>query len=66
MDTGFESKRWAGLGNVSRMSFSRLPHMFLSSWVDHKRPQQKPQFNYGRCLISDLKNAGIHLKAWDI
>ena len=55
--------RWAG--HVSRMHFSRLPRMFLSSWVDNKRPRQRPQFNYGHGLIRDLRNAGVHLKAWD-
>ena len=55
--------RWAG--HVSRMPFSRLPRMFLSSWVDHKRPQQRPQFTYGHGLLRDLRNAGVHLKAWD-
>ena len=47
------------------MHFSRLPRMFLSSWVDHKRPQQRPQFTYGHGLLRDLRNAGVHLKAWD-
>ena len=47
------------------MPFSRLPRMFLSSWVDHKRPQQRPQFTYGHGLLRDLRNAGVHLKAWD-
>jgi hypothetical protein len=46
---------------VSRMPFSRLPHMFL----DHKRQQQRPQFNHGHGLLRDLKNAWVHLKAWD-
>jgi hypothetical protein len=55
--------RWAG--NVSRMPFSRLPRMFLSSWVDHKRQQQRPQSNYGHGLLRDLRNAGVHLKASD-
>ena len=55
--------RWAG--HVSRMHFSRLPRMFLSSWVDHKRPKQRPQFTYGHGLLRDLRNAGVHLKAWD-
>jgi hypothetical protein len=32
------------------MPFSRLPHMFLSSWVDHKRPQQRPQISNGHGL----------------
>ena len=39
--------------------------MFLSSWVDNKRPQQRPQFNYGHGLSRDLRNAGIPIKAWD-
>ena len=39
--------------------------MFLSSWVDHKRPQQRPQFNNDRGLLRDLRNAEVHLKAWD-
>ena len=55
--------RWAG--HVSRMQFSRLPRMFLSSWVDNKRPQQRPHLNYGHGLSRDLKNAGIHIKDWD-
>ena len=54
---------WAG--HVSRMPFSRLPCMFLSSWVDHKRLQQRPQFNFGHGLLRDIRNAGVHLKAWD-
>ena len=37
----------------------------LSSWVDNKRPRQRPQFNYGHWLLRDLRNAGVHLKAWD-
>ena len=57
--------RWAQAGHVSRMPFSRLPRMFLSSRVNHKRPQQRPQFNYGHGLLRDLRNAGIHLKAGD-
>ena len=55
--------RWAG--HVSRMDFTRLPRMFLSSWVDHKRPQGRPQLNYGHGLLRDLQNAGVHVKAWD-
>ena len=39
--------------------------MFLSSWVDNKRPQQRPHLNYGHGLSRDLKNAGIHIKDWD-
>jgi hypothetical protein len=41
--------------------------MFLSSWVDHKRLQQRPQFNYGHGLLRGIRNAGVHwhLKAWD-
>ena len=35
--------RWAG--HVSRMPMTRLPRMFLSSWVDNKRPQQRLRFN---------------------
>jgi hypothetical protein len=61
-----ESRRrlqWAG--HVSRMNFSRLTRMFLSSWVDHKRPQQRSQFNYGHGLLRHLRNPGGHLKAWD-
>jgi hypothetical protein len=51
--------RWAG--HVSRMPISRLPHMFLSSWVDDKRPKQRPQFKYGHGLLKDISNA----EAWD-
>ena len=54
--------RWAG--HVSCMQFTRLPRMFLSSWVDNKLPQQRPQFNYGHGLSRDLNNAGIHIKVW--
>ncbi len=38
-----------------------LPRMFLSSWVDNKRPRQRPQFNYGHGLGRDLRNAGVHI-----
>ena len=24
-----------------------------------------PLFNYGSCLLRDLRNVGVHLKAWD-
>jgi hypothetical protein len=54
--------RWAG--HLSRMPMSRLPRLFLSSWVDHKRPQQRPQFTYGHGLKRDLSNAGVDIKNW--
>ena len=54
--------RWAG--HVSRMPMTRLPRMFLSSWVDNKRPRQRPQFNYGHGLGRDLRNAGVHIDNW--
>ncbi len=38
--------------------------MFLSSWVDNKRPQQRPQFNYGHGLGRDLRNAGLDVNNW--
>ena len=43
---------------------TRLPRMFLSSWVDNKRPRQRPQFNYGHGLGRDLRNAGVHIDNW--
>ena len=55
--------RWAG--HTSHMQFTRLPHMFLSSWVDNKWSKQRPQFSYGHGLSRDLKNAEIHEKAWN-
>jgi hypothetical protein len=55
--------RWAG--HVSRMLFSGLPRMIPSSWVDHERPLQRLQFNHGTGMLGDLKNEGVHLKAWD-
>jgi hypothetical protein len=58
-------RRLPRAGHVSIMPFSRLPCMFLSSRVDHKRQQQRPQFNYGHTLLSDIRNEGVHLKAWD-
>jgi hypothetical protein len=54
--------RWAG--HVSRMPMSRLPRLLLSSWVDHKRPKQRPQFTYGHGLKRDLSNAGVDVKDW--
>jgi hypothetical protein len=56
--------RWAG--HVSSTQLTRPPRMFLSFWVDNKRPQQRPQFNYGHGhgLGRDLRNAGIHLDNW--
>ena len=54
--------RWAG--HVLRMPMTRLPRMFLSSWVDHKRPQQRPRFNYGHGLGRDLRNAGVKISDW--
>jgi hypothetical protein len=38
--------------------------MLLSSWVDNKRPQQRPQFNYGHGLGRDLRNAGVNIDNW--
>jgi hypothetical protein len=55
--------RWAA--HVSRMPFSRLPCMFLSSLVDHKRPEQRPRFYYGHGQLRDIRNAGVNIKAWD-
>ena len=43
---------------------TRLPRMLLSSWVDNKRPQQRPQFNYGHGLGRDLRNAGVNIDNW--
>ena len=43
---------------------SRLPRLLLSSWVDHKRPKQRPQFTYGHGLKRDLSNAGVDVKDW--
>ncbi len=43
---------------------TRLPRMLLSSWVDNKRPQQRPQFNYGHGLGRDLRNAGVSIDNW--
>jgi hypothetical protein len=54
--------RWAG--HVLRMPMTRLPRMFLSSWVDNKRPQQRPRFNYGHGLARDLRNAGVNRSDW--
>jgi len=56
--------RWAG--HVSRMPMTRLPRMLLSSWVDNKRPQQRPQFNYGHGLRRDLLNAGVNINDWGV
>ena len=39
---------------------SRLPRMLLSSWVDNKRPRQRPQFNYGH----GLQSAGVNIRVW--
>ena len=54
-------------GHVSSMQFLLLSCISWSSWVDHKRLKQRPQFNlnYGHELSSDhnLKNAAIHVKA---
>ncbi len=46
------------------MLMTRLPRMLLSSWVDNKRPQQRPQFNYGHGLGRDLRNAGVNIDNW--
>ena len=43
---------------------SRLPRLLFCSWVDHKRPQQRPQFTYGHGLKRDLSNAGVDVKNW--
>ena len=46
------------------MPVTRLPRMFLSSWVDNRRPQQRPRFNYGHGLGRDLRNAGDNISDW--
>jgi hypothetical protein len=43
------------------MPMTRLPRIFLSSWVNNKCPQLRPQFNYGHGLGRDLCNAGVHI-----
>ena len=52
------------------MGWTREPNAFFSfaSYVpvDHKIPRQRPRFNYGHGFLRDLRNAGVHLKAWDI
>ena len=37
--------RWSG--HVSHMEYNRLPCRMLTSWVQHKRPHDAPQFTYG-------------------
>ena len=56
--------RWAG--HVSRMPMTRLPRMFLSSWVDNERPHQRPQFNHGHGLRRDLHNADVNISDWGV
>ncbi len=41
------------------MPMTRLPRMLLSLWLDNKRPQQRPPFNYGHDLGRHLGNAGV-------
>jgi hypothetical protein len=50
---------------LQQNTFLSVASHVLSSWVDHKRPQQRPRFNYGHGLLRDLRNAGVHLKARD-
>jgi hypothetical protein len=38
--------------------------LLLSSWVDHRRPKQRPQFTYGHGLKKDLSNAGVDVNEW--
>jgi hypothetical protein len=51
------------------MDGARLPRrrlLRLASWVDHKRPKQRPQFTYRHHdgLKRDLSNAGVDVKEW--
>jgi hypothetical protein len=45
----------------ANVSTSTSAPLFL---VDHKRPQQRPQFTHGHGLKRDLNNAGVHVKNW--
>ncbi|KAJ1628772.1 hypothetical protein T492DRAFT_908117 [Pavlovales sp. CCMP2436] len=51
--------RWAG--HVMRMSMSRLPHMFMKSWVNAPRRNGQPLISYGRDLTRELNNFGVNL-----
>jgi exonuclease III len=51
--------RWAG--HVMRMSMSRLPRQFMTSWVNAPRGRGPPRLNYGRDLTRELNNVGFNL-----
>jgi len=46
-------------GHVARMDMSRLPRMFLTAWVNHRRPVGCPQMTFGRTLNKALAAKGI-------
>jgi hypothetical protein len=50
--------RWAG--HVMRMSMSRLPRKFITSWVDAPRARGRAHF-YGHDLTHELRAAGFNL-----
>ena len=51
--------RWAG--HVMRMEMTRLPRMFMTSWVDAPRRNGRPQNSYGHDLTRELNTAGFNL-----
>jgi hypothetical protein len=55
---------------MNRLPFSRLPQshvpvLFGVSYETSAEARQGLQIIYGHCLLRDLRNAGVHLKAWD-
>jgi hypothetical protein len=51
--------RWAG--HVMRMSMTRLPRMFMTSWVAAPRRNGRPQISYGHDLTRELNAIGFNL-----
>ena len=54
--------RW--LGHVARMPEDRLPRLFLTSWIRHRRANGCPHFTYARGVFKSLKKAGIDKNEW--
>jgi len=51
--------RWAG--HVMRMSMSRLPRMFMTSWVNAPQRNGRPLMSHGHDLTRELNNVDFNL-----
>jgi hypothetical protein len=61
IDLFISSRKLLWAGHVMRMSMTRLPRMFMTSWIAAPRRNGRPQISYGHDLTRELNAIGFNL-----